>query len=92
MTVYASLTRRGILNLRSMDSQGSVDRIQGSIHRNMIIMNYERKKLIYITVVSGVHVALLLIEIRAFIYHKALAEDSLKYSLCSFIFQNYCSY
>lgn len=90
VTIYASLTRRGILTLRSMDSKGSVDKIWGSIHRNMRIMNYERKK--NIITVSAVHVALSLREIKGFIDHKALPEDTLKYSLCSFIFQNYCSY
>lgn len=58
----------------------------------MRIMNYERKKYIYIITVSTVHVALSLREIRGFIDHKALTEDTLKYSLCSLIFQNYCSY
>lgn len=43
-------------------------------------------------IVSAVPVTLTLIEIRDVIYHKALTADILKYSLCSLIFQNNCSF
>lgn len=43
-------------------------------------------------IVSAVSMTLCLIEIRDVIYHKALTADILKYSLCSLIVQNYCSF